>query len=473
MLKFAFPATTFLAVLSLYFIMENYPSLPNRITYVPDAIIACVTGVVLLRLLITRRLVLVPLRYWLLFIGFVYVVVSGSILNAVRPDVTFAGVRFYFKYVPLFLLPFAFDYSDKDIKRLLTLLAGIALLQVPIAFRQRFFVFTDSKTLGSGDVITGSLGGSGNLSLFLVGAIIMLTALYLDKHVSLKTAIVMAIVLILPATINETKVTPIALGVGALAVLFARRKSLNLRQLALVAVSGGLLLTLFVVVYDRMYMSKIPGSSGFVDFMSHPQSVLDRYSYKGMQANTSSLERENDVVGIPYKLVDQNTWIGRFDSLAMPFQVLPARDGTQLMLGLGIGNVSSTFGSGGRYVYLKDQLGASMTTISQLIWETGVLGALLGIVLVTVFVKDALALSARQTEWRTLGAGWFGVSAIVLSTLAYSNFIEIPQISCLVAFFSGVVASKLRVASDVVAPTMQAHAVVPERDRRSRAPALR
>ena len=362
---------------------------------------------VLLRLLVTRRLLDVPLRYWLLFLGFVYIVVSGSILNEVRPDVTFAGVRFYFKYIPLFLLPFAFDYSEKDVRRLLILLAGFALVQVPIAFRQRFFVFTDAKTLGSGDVITGTLGGSGNLSLFLVGGIVLLTAFYLDRRVSLKTAITLAIIFILPATINETKVTPLALGVGVLALLFARRKTLNLRQLGLVAVSGGVLLTLFVVVYDRMYLSKLPGASGFVDFMSNPQSVLNRYSYKGLHANTASLARDNDVVGVPYKLVDQNTWIGRFDSLVMPFQVLPARDGTQLMLGLGIGNVSSTFGSGGKYVYLKDQLGANMTTITQLIWETGVLGALLGIVLIFNFVKDAFALSRREIGWRTIGAGWF------------------------------------------------------------------
>ena len=39
MLRFVFPAITFISVLSIYFILETYPSLPNRITYVPDAIL--------------------------------------------------------------------------------------------------------------------------------------------------------------------------------------------------------------------------------------------------------------------------------------------------------------------------------------------------------------------------------------------------------------------------------------------------
>ncbi len=117
------------------------------------------------RLVLLGRIGLVPLRYWLVFLGFLYIVVCGSILNALSPDVAFAGIRFYFKYVPLFLLPFAFDYSEKDVKRLFTLVMILAFIQIPLAVRQRFFMFADKL---SGDVVTGTTASSGGLAVLSV-----------------------------------------------------------------------------------------------------------------------------------------------------------------------------------------------------------------------------------------------------------------------------------------------------------------
>ena len=442
--KLILPASVFMVILLVNFLQQEIPSLPTRIQYVPDAVIAGLTAIVIARLIVMRGLAIVPLRYWLVFLAFVYVVASGTILNGVSPDVTFAGIRFYFKYVPLFLLPFAYEYSEKDIRRLYLLLGAFALIQIPVAFRQRFVTFTDVYTAGTGDVITGTLSLSTSLSVFLVGAIVIMAAFYLDKRITLKAAIPLALLFLLPATINETKATPLALGVGALAVLFARRKAINARQLAFVSVAGCLMLSLFVVVYDQMYASKLAGASGIMDFMSDKER-LDGYAFKGLEADRFALSRGNDkMVAEPYRLIDQNTWIGKFDSLKMPFDVLPTRDGTRLAFGLGIGSVSSNFGSGGQYTYLKDELGATMTTTTQLIWETGLLGAFLGFALLLLVARDSLSLSRAAAPWGTVAAGWFGASAIVLATLVYTNYIVLPEITCLVAFFSGLVVAKLR-----------------------------
>ena len=118
--------------------------------------------------MLTGRFVLIPLRYWLLFLGFPDVAISAAVVNGVSPDVTIGGIRFYFRYIPLFLLPFAFDYSDKDLRRLFILLVALALVQIPVAFKQRFIEY--AKVV-SGDVITGTLSLSTSLTLFCIGMI--------------------------------------------------------------------------------------------------------------------------------------------------------------------------------------------------------------------------------------------------------------------------------------------------------------
>ena len=267
-MKFLLPASVFVSAFFVHFLMHEFPALPDRFQYLPDLPIVGLGAIVVIRLVASRRFSQIPIRYWLVMLCFLYVIVSGLILNEVSPDVVFGGIRFYFKYVPLFLLPFAFDYSQADIKRLFVLLAALALIQVPLAFRQRFSEFSH---LATGDVITGSLGSSTSLSLFAIGMVVFLVALFVDKRVSLKLAVLLGLLFILPATINETKVTPIALGIGAAGVLFARRRVIDSRQLVLVSLAGAVLLGAFVLVYDRLY--RAPGGAGVRGF--HGQQGKD------------------------------------------------------------------------------------------------------------------------------------------------------------------------------------------------------
>jgi hypothetical protein len=193
-----------------------------------------------------------------------------------------------------------------------------------------------------------------------------------------------------------------------------------------------------------------------VDFMSRGDVILDRYTYKGLSANASALSRGDEkIVGKPVRLTDRATWIGRFDSLSMAFDVLPARDVTRAIFGLGVGNVSSRFGSGGEYIHLRDELGATMTTLTQLIWEAGAAGALLAVILFALFARDALSVSSSSSEWRTFGAGWFGVAVIALCTLIYTNYIELPEVTILLAFFAGLMAEKAQQVRRVADSTHQ------------------
>jgi hypothetical protein len=434
--KFLLPASVFVAVFFNHYLMHEFPSLPNRFQYLSDLIIVAVGAVVILRVTLLRRVRLIPIGYWLAFLAFTYVVVASAIVNHVSPEITFAGIRFYFKYVPLFLIPIAYDYDARDVKRLWIMLIGLSLLQLPAAFHQRFIEYSGDL---SGDKIAGTLGLSTSLSLFLVAMITVAAALYIDKKISLKLVVPLCLLFLLPASINETKITPIALGVGAAALLFVRRSVLDWRQMMVVGVVGCVLLGAFVVVYDRLYKAPA-GSQGFLDFISDPAHVVDGYSLRGVEAKADVLARENpDLVARPFKLTEQNSWIGRVDSLKMPIKVLANSGGIRFFFGLGIGSISSRFGDGGQYTYLADQLNATNTSMTQLMWETGLLGSLLCVFLMSLIVRDSLVLSRSNDGWQTLGTAWFGVSVSVFFLQFYTNFIPLGELTCLFAFFSGLV----------------------------------
>jgi len=439
--KFWLPASAFVSAFFVHFVMHEFPFLPTRFRYLPELAIALCAVVAIPRLVALRRFGLVPLRYWMVFFLFTYVVVSAAIINHVSSEVTFAGIRFYYRYVPLFLLPFAFDYAPRDVKRLFMLLIALMLIQLPVAFHQRFVEYAFDPQ--NGDVISGTLSLSTSLSLLSVGMITMVVALYISRHIGFKLAAALSLLFLLPATINETKVTPIALGIGVVAVLVARRQHLKVGQIAVMSLMGVLLLGVFVGVYDRMYASRT-GTAGYLEFITSKEQVLDNYSVRGVNAKKLHLsDKQNPLVAKPVRLTEQAKWIGRLDGVKMPFDVLLAQDASRFLLGLGIGSVSSDFGEGGRYRYLNRELAATGTTITQLMWETGLLGALLGIMLVSLFIRDAWVRSRIEDGTGDFGAGWFGIACVVLCTLPYANYIGVPEPTYLIAFFSGVVVRSL------------------------------
>ena len=212
-MKSLLPLSVFVSTFLISFAIQRVPGIPKQFVYFPDLVIGCVASFVVVRLIATKRLGRIPLRYVLLFSAFCYVVISGALVNHLSPEVLFAGLRTYFKYVPLFLLPFAYDYSDRDIKYQFVALLCLGLLQIPVSFYQRFIQYRDSHRV---DVITGTLagGGSGTLSIVLVSMVTAIIALYLGKRISVRWAFGLGLLLLLPTTINETKVTPILLLIG-------------------------------------------------------------------------------------------------------------------------------------------------------------------------------------------------------------------------------------------------------------------
>ena len=434
-MKILLPGSVIFAISLLTVLKDEILSLPTRAQYVPDLVVAFVGSIVVARIVLLGRIGLIPLRYWLVFLGFLYVVVCGSILNHLSPDVAFAGIRFYFKYVPLFLLPFAFDYSEKDVNRLFGLVVVLALVQIPLAVRQRFFKFATEL---SGDVVTGTTGSSGGLAVLGVALVLVVLAFYLDSRVSPLRAGVLGLTFLAPASLAEVKVVPIFFFLGVLGVLLTRRDRLGTSRIVGVVCGAALLIGAFVLVYDLLYAKARGGD--YVELVASKDRALNHYMYKGMDALPfRTMSEHKDLVAKPIRFKTDDRRVGRFDSLWMPFSSLLPSEAMKLLVGLGIGNTFSTFGDGGRFLFVRDELGGGMTTVTQLIWETGILGTLFFVATVTLIGIDSLRLSSERSFRGTVGAAWTGVSVVVGAELVYHSIFGIPILAALFFLFSGVV----------------------------------
>src|SRR5262249_42551438 len=145
----------------------------------------------------------------------------------------------------------------------------LAFLQIPTSFRQRFFEYAHLET---GDIVTGTFaeGGSGTLSIFLVSMITVVIALYLGKKISPVPTLTLSVLLLLPTTINETKATPIFLLIAGSGLAYAKRRQINTKQLAVVALATVLMGTLFVWMYDQLYAYQ---GEGYVELMTNKDEM--------------------------------------------------------------------------------------------------------------------------------------------------------------------------------------------------------
>jgi hypothetical protein len=436
-MKHILPIAAFVPLFTVYYLLNEYPTLPPRILYVPDLVAGAVGAIVLVRLVATQRIFAVPLKYLIAFLGFCYVVVSAAVLNDVSAAVTFAGVRNYFKYVPLFLLPFAYVYSPNDVRKQLMVVLLVALVQIPLSFFQKFVEYSWENT---GDVVNGTMGagGSGRLSIFLVATITMVVAQFLGKRISFGWTLVLGLLLLLPTTINETKITPIILLLGLGGLLYAKRRQISAKQMVLIGASALVMLSIFVGVYNVVYKSD-------EGYMGRVTSNPAQLGLSGARANLDSLrsalsrQRETMIVGRPSSLFEDQSWVGRFDGMTMPLQAFLPNDLVHFCLGLGIGNTTSTFGGRAAYTFLGT-LGSAETTVTQLMWECGALGTLLFLSFIALVLKDALALST-DIEWCEVASGWTGVTLLTLCICFYLNLFQAPALFALFTYWSGLIAA--------------------------------
>lgn len=361
--------------------------------------------------------------YILIFGTLVVVIICGIVLNTVAPGPMFQGMRNYLRPIPLFFLPAIYAFTDRQLRTQLQLLLVIALIQIPTSLLERMGTIAIGGI--TGDTTVGTLQSSSFLSIFEIGGICIVVAMFLRKQLSITALIVLFLLLVFPTTINETKATFLLLPL-ALLVVFQVLAAPGTRVRNLVVALGlvAVFAAIFIPIYDTL-IARRQYSQSITDFFTE-QNAVGSYLDKNAQLGVTSSKQA-----------------GRLDSMVVPIKSL-ARDPSQLMFGLGIGNVSNS-ALGPKFIgrYYPVYQFFLQTTISRLVLELGLFGlGLLGLLYWTIF-RDSLAVAASDPSLRgALAAAWAGITIVIVLSNAYKDLIVSDALSCLFWYFSGLIAAQ-------------------------------
>jgi hypothetical protein len=356
------------------------------------------------------------------FGGLVLTMSCGILANQVDSGPLFGGLRNYLRAMPLFFLPVAYAFEDRQLRKQLNLLFGICLLQCPLALYQR--LSTLARGNQTGDETAGTLISSGILSLFLVCAGCVLTAAFLRKRISLKLFLPLFLLLVAPTMINETKVTLVVLPLGLLMTLaMGSHPGARLRNTFLAVCLLGIFGAIFVPVYDYFVSQGHGFHNPKIGELLSNQGRVGRYLDTGAEVGARKA--------------------GRFDALEVPLEEI-ARDPVSLAFGFGLGNASeSALGLQFTGRYFERYKPFLLTTASTFMLEIGLLG-LLGVLTLYLMVFNDSRVVARSDPGivGTLAIAWPGVVAIVTVGTFYTITHVSAALSYLFWYFSGVIAAE-------------------------------
>jgi len=417
----------------------------QRLALIPEILSAIIIILFIPRI---RNFALAP-KYFILFLMVTLHVMVGVVINSVPEGAVFAGVRNYVKFLPWFFLPGLYRFSDSELRSQVKVLLFLSLIQCPLALFQRFYQFRDVTT---GDVITGSLNGSGVLSVYLISATAFILVFYIRKEIKFRMLIILSTLLFIPITLNETKVALFLLPFAVfLPLVTICRRMLSLRMIFVVFGLGTVFLMSFVIIYNALIESY--WGHGLFEHFNSGEKVMN---YMRKDADGRSFEkftRSSGGLVFTDRRLNRNEKpdLGRCDSIVNAFRYL-SQDITKLFVGLGMGNVSASFLSGfsGEYSRFYYTLGSGMTGLSFIMWELG----LVGVGFVTTFfvfiLFDAHRLSNRDDITGTFAGGIACVIFILFICLIYLNWFLINSLFFLFMYLSGLVCFEDRLGKGFV-----------------------
>jgi hypothetical protein len=399
--------------------------LPSIARFVPELM----SAVVILYVFVagTRdKFRLVAPKYWLIFGAMAIVILCGIINNSPGAGPVISGMRFNFRGAPFFFLAAVLPMSEEQIMRQLKLLLGLSFLQLPIAGYQRWLVYDAAKF--SGDSVQGTLMDSGILSMILICGVLVLTGLLLRHRINALRYMVLFLILLIPTTINETKVTVVFLPLGLMVALLVGAAPGNRLRYAGVALT--LLVAfgaIFVPVYN-MFEERDHYKVDIVEFFTSPQE-LDKYLAGTGQRTTVGLGTQK--------------MVHRSDAIIFPLQYL-SKDPSLLAFGLGLGNVSpSNLGRNfqGSYYSLFQKI--LVISFAYFILEFGLCGVLLiGVLFWFVFADSLVVARSDDGLLGAVAAGWTGVISVVLLATFYTDFHYFTSVTFLYWYISGIICAR-------------------------------
>jgi hypothetical protein len=417
--------TLFTSIFFLDYLSSKLNLLPRVFTWIPEILSIIALLIIHVYFVLSKR-IWIDNKYLILFSLLALDVLSGVVLQSVAPGTFIAGFRKYFKFLPFFFIPCIYNFSDRQIGVQLWFLLFLVLIQSPLAVFQRFVQFASS--MHTGDPVTGTLTTSGTLSLIMICAMALIMSFYCYRKLKMSTLIILLTVLLLPTTLNETKVSffliPIAL---VMPLIFGAEPGTRLRMVVPVAALTMVAMVVFVLIYDHLIQNRVLLDYGtyergepILEFLT--SGKVEKYLYSG-------------------KDLDKMTYVTRLDSVIIPIRIL-SDDWLQITIGLGVGNVSESFlaGMSGEY-WLKYGRFLGVTAMGDLIWELGIVGMVLYVVFFYLVFRDALKLRRMEGLVGVLGSWWSVVMIIMTLSLIYVTTFHVNEIGYLLWYFSGYIAS--------------------------------
>jgi hypothetical protein len=367
-------------------------------------------------------------KYLLVASALTVVVICGAVVNDVEPGPILAGMRYYLRAMPFFFLPAVYDFKESQVKQLMKLLFFFSLLQVPIACYQRYVQATTGHN--SGDSVYGTMMQSGVLSMYLICQLCVMTALALRGHISKVTLTIVFLLLVLPMSINETKITVLALPFGLFLTAIVgspHGKRMRVSMYAATLLICGSLI--FVPLYNffnswNNFDKDDPNKKTRIeDFFAQPDKILDYLNTKAAPGSHKEA--------------------GRVDALVVPVEVL-AKDPVRFGFGLGIGNASTSMVGpqfNGRYqaAYGIYSVETSMATFTL---EIGMFGAVLIALWIWMIYRDSMTLMRQDEGWiGSIALGWLATSILIFACNFYITIHTSDVVSYMFWFFSGLVAA--------------------------------
>lgn len=339
----------------------------------------------------------------------------SSLANYISTAEWFVGVRTYLPAVGVFACVAYCRLDDRLLKRVILLMGGVACLQWTFCLYQRFKVVplrVASNYPGSPwDSIVGSFGGdkfgggeSGSLAVFIAIAIVMAAALAKQGQLSKRWLFVLVLTSLATMALAEAKVIALLVPFGLLVVFrtYVFKKPVRFlfgSVMVLVSMCGVL------IAYYYMYWQD-ESKLGLID------SVVRRFAYSfdpHFQASTTNLGRVKSLL----------YWWDQHSLLSDPLT---------LLFGHGLASAvssSSVIGEGvavAKYGYMLD-----VTGVSKLLWESGLFGTLIFVLIFVVgsFRAVKLALSEKLPTWHR--ASMEGIVAVML-LMPLSIFYELTVV---------------------------------------------
>ncbi|HVW69747.1 MAG TPA: hypothetical protein VHB68_12285 [Steroidobacteraceae bacterium] len=411
---------TFVAVTCCSYLTELHV-LPKASRFLPEVL----SGLIGIRVILNgmgQRFRDVAPKYWLLFASITFMIFCGILSNGVGAGPQIGGLRYSLRALPLFFLPAVVTFTEAQLRQQLQLLLAISIIQLPLAGYQRLTIFQEGRF--TGDPVFGTLMLSGVMSLFQIGVVCTLTGLFVRRRITLGRYVMLFLLVLLPTTINETKVTLLLLPIGLLATVIIGAPPGTKQRVAL----GSVLLmvafgALFVPIYDYFNTRYNPYPVTLGDFFGNSKKV-ETYMENG--AGVGSRKEA-----------------GRVDAIEVPLERL-SRDPVKLVFGLGIGNASnSNLGPQftGEYYGLYGRYTIESSTAAFLL-EMGVGGVLLVLVFMALIFGDSLAVAREGTGLTSaLAVGWAGITLVTAISLFYLTLHTTESLSYLFFYFSGLVAA--------------------------------